>query len=197
MTVFDLLQRLLALFLLLFLSPLLLAIALVVRLRLGGPVLFRQQRPGLNGRPFQLIKFRTMTQQRDAFGALLPDSQRLTPIGQWLRNSSLDELPELLNIVRGEMAFVGPRPLLIEYMPLYTPNQARRHHVKPGLTGWAQVKGRNSLGWEEKFRLDVWYVDNRCLILDLYIIWLTIVIVLRREGISAAGQATMPPFSGS
>ena len=140
MTVFDLLQRLLALFLLLFLSPLLLAIALVVRLRLGGPVLFRQQRPGLNGRPFQLIKFRTMSQQRDAFGALLPDSQRLTPIGQWLRNSSLDELPELLNIVRGEMAFVGPRPLLIEYMPLYTPNQSR-HHVKPGLTGWAQVQG--------------------------------------------------------
>ena len=196
MTAADLLQRLLALLLLLLLSPLLLAIALLVRLRLGGPVLFRQQRPGLHGQPFQLIKFRTMTQQRDAFGALLPDAQRLTPMGQWLRTSSLDELPELLNILRGEMAFVGPRPLLMEYMSLYTPEQARRHHVKPGLTGWAQVQGRNSLGWGEKFRLDVWYVDNRSMVLDLYIIWLTFVIVLRRKGISAPGQATMTPFTG-
>jgi len=196
MTAADLLQRLLALLLLLLLSPLLLAIGLVVRLRLGGPVLFRQQRPGLHGQPFQLIKFRTMTQQRDAFGALLPDAQRLTPMGQWLRTSSLDELPELLNILRGEMAFVGPRPLLMEYMSLYSSEQARRHEVKPGLTGWAQVQGRNSLGWGEKFRLDVWYVDNRSLVLDLYIIWLTLVIVLRRKGISAAGQATMTPFTG-
>ena len=197
MIVFDLLQRLLALFLLMLLSPLLLAVALVVRLRLGGPVLFRHQRPGLHGRPFELFKFRTMTQQIDATGALLPDAQRLTPIGKLLRSSSLDELPELLNIVRGEMAFVGPRPLLMEYLPLYTLEQARRHQVKPGLTGWAQVHGRNSLGWEEKFRLDLWYVDNQSLALDLYIIWLTVVTVLRREGISAAGQATMNHFTGS
>jgi lipopolysaccharide/colanic/teichoic acid biosynthesis glycosyltransferase len=197
MTASDLLQRLLALLLLLLLSPLLLAIALVVRLRLGGPVLFSQQRPGLHSRPFRLIKFRTMTHQRDAHGALLPDAQRLTPVGQWLRTSSLDELPELLNILRGEMAFVGPRPLLMEYLPLYTPEQARRHHVKPGLTGWAQVQGRNALSWEEKFRLDIWYVDHHNLWLDLRILWLTLAAVIRREGISAAGEATMTPFTGS
>ena len=197
MTASDLLQRLLALLLLLLLSPLLLTIALVVRLRLGGPVLFRQQRPGLHGRPFQLVKFRTMTQRRDAFGVLLPDAQRLTPVGQWLRRSSLDELPELLNILRGEMAFVGPRPLLMEYLPLYSPEQARRHDVRPGLTGWAQVQGRNALSWEEKFRLDVWYVDHRSLGLDLRILWLTLATVIRRDGISAAGEATMTPFTGS
>lgn len=197
MSASDLLQRLLALFLLLLVSPLMLAIAFVLRLFLGGPVLFRHQRPGLQGRPFELIKFRTMTQQRDESGVLLPDAQRLTPIGKWLRTSSLDELPELFNIIRGEMAFVGPRPLLMEYLPLYTIEQARRHQVKPGLTGWAQVQGRNSIGWEEKFRLDIWYVDNQSLILDIYIIWLTIVVVLRCKGISAYGQATMPPFTGS
>jgi len=197
MTASDLLQRLLALLLLLLLSPLLLTIALVVRLRLGGPVLFRQQRPGLHGRPFQLVKFRTMTQRRDAVGVLLPDAQRLTPVGQWLRRSSLDELPELLNILRGEMAFVGPRPLLMEYLPLYSPEQARRHDVRPGLTGWAQVQGRNALSWEEKFRLDVWYVDHRSLGLDLRILWLTLATVIRRDGISAAGEATMTPFTGS
>lgn len=197
MTATDLLQRLLALLLLLLLSPLLLTIALVVRLRLGGPVLFRQQRPGLHGRPFQLVKFRTMTQRRDAVGVLLPDAQRLTPVGQWLRRSSLDELPELLNILRGEMAFVGPRPLLMEYLPLYSPEQARRHDVRPGLTGWAQVQGRNALSWEEKFRLDVWYVDHRSLGLDLRILWLTLATVIRRDGISAAGEATMTPFTGS
>lgn len=197
MTATDLLQRLLALLLLLLLSPLLLTIALVVRLRLGGPVLFRQQRPGLHGRPFQLVKFRTMTQRRNALGVLLPDAQRLTPVGQWLRRSSLDELPELLNILRGEMAFVGPRPLLMEYLPLYSPEQARRHDVRPGLTGWAQVQGRNALSWEEKFRLDVWYVDHRSLGLDLRILWLTLATVIRRDGISAAGEATMAPFTGS
>lgn len=197
MNVSDPLQRLLALLLLLLLSPLLLTIALVVRLRLGGPVLFRQQRPGLHGRPFQLVKFRTMTQRRDAVGVLLPDAQRLTPVGQWLRRSSLDELPELLNILRGEMAFVGPRPLLMEYLPLYSPEQARRHDVRPGLTGWAQVQGRNALSWEEKFRLDVWYVDHRSLGLDLRILWLTLATVIRRDGISAAGEATMTPFTGS
>ncbi len=197
MKVFYLLQRLLALLLLFLFSPLLLAIALVVRLRLGAPVFFRHQRPGLYGRPFELIKFRSMTQQRDARGSLLPDEQRLTPIGKLLRISSLDELPELLNIVRGEMAFVGPRPLLMEYLPLYSAEQARRHHVRPGITGWAQVHGRNSLSWEEKFRLDIWYVDNQNPALDLYIILMTIVIVLRRQGISAPGQATMSPFTGS
>ena len=197
MKVSDLLQRLLALFLLFLFSPLLLAVALVVRLCLGAPVFFRHQRPGLHGRPFELIKFRTMTQQRDACGSLLPDEQRLTPIGKLLRSSSLDELPQLINIVRGDMAFVGPRPLLMEYLPLYTAEQARRHQVRPGLTGWSQVKGRNSLGWNEKFRLDIWYVDHQNLALDLYIIWLTFVIVVRRQGISAPGQATMSPFTGS
>jgi len=197
MTLSDLLQRLLALVLVLLLSPLILAIALAVRLRLGGPVLFSQQRPGLHGRPFQLVKFRTMTQCRDGDGALLPDEQRLTPFGQWLRRSSLDELPELFNILRGDMVFVGPRPLLMEYLPLYSHEQARRHLVRPGLTGWAQVQGRNSLSWEDKFRLDVWYVDNRSLALDLWIVWLTIVTVIRRDGINAVGEATMTPFTGS
>ena len=197
MTVSDLLQRLLALVLLVLFSPLMLAIAIVVRLRLGGPVLFSQRRPGLHGRPFQLVKFRTMTQCRDGDGALLPDEQRLTSFGQWLRRSSLDELPELFNILRGDMVFVGPRPLLMEYLPLYSPEQARRHLVRPGLTGWAQVQGRNSLSWEDKFRLDVWYVDNRNLALDLRILWLTILTVIRRDGISAVGEATMTPFTGS
>ena len=197
MTLSDLLQRLLALVVVLLLSPLILAIALAVRLRLGGPVLFSQQRPGLHGRPFQLVKFRTMTQCRDGDGALLPDAQRLTSFGQWLRRSSLDELPELFNILRGDMVFVGPRPLLMEYLPLYSHEQARRHLVRPGLTGWAQVQGRNSLSWEDKFRLDVWYVDNRSLALDLWIVWLTIVTVIRRDGINAVGEATMTPFTGS
>ena len=197
MTLSDLLQRLLALVLVLLLSPLILAIALAVRLRLGGPVLFSQQRPGLHGRPFQLVKFRTMTQCRDGDGALLPDEQRLTSFGQWLRRSSLDELPELFNILRGDMVFVGPRPLLMEYLPLYSHEQARRHLVRPGLTGWAQVQGRNSLSWEDKFRLDVWYVDNRSLVLDLWIVWLTLVTVIRRDGINAVGEATMAPFTGS
>ena len=197
MTLSDLLQRLLALVLVLLLSPLILAIALAVRLRLGGPVLFSQQRPGLHGRPFQLVKFRTMTQCRDGDGALLPDERRLTSFGQWLRRSSLDELPELFNILRGDMVFVGPRPLLMEYLPLYSHEQARRHLVRPGLTGWAQVQGRNSLSWEDKFRLDVWYVDNRSLALDLWIVWLTIVTVIRRDGINAVGEATMTPFTGS
>ena len=193
----DLLQRFLAFVLVLLLSPLILTIALAVRLRLGGAVLFSQQRPGLHGRPFQLVKFRTMTQCRDSDGALLPDERRLTPFGQWLRRSSLDELPELFNILRGDMVFVGPRPLLMEYLPLYSHEQARRHLVRPGLTGWAQVQGRNSLSWVDKFQLDVWYVENRSLALDLWIVWLTIVTVSRREGINAVGEATMSPFTGS
>ena len=169
----DLLQRLLALLLLLLLSPLLLVIAILVRLYLGGPVLFLQKRPGLNGQPFLLVKFRTMSQQCDGNGVILPDSQRLGAFGRWLRKNSLDELPELINILKGDMVFIGPRPLLMDYLPLYNKMQARRHLVKPGLTGWAQVHGRNSLSWDEKFRLDVWYVDNRSLILDLRIIQLT------------------------
>ena len=197
MVISDLLQRLLALFLLLILSPLLLAISLIIYLHFGVPVLFLQQRPGLHGRPFLLVKFRTMTQTRDAQGALHPDRDRLTPLGKWLRRSSVDELPELFNILRGEMAFVGPRPLFMEYLPLYTSDQARRHNVRPGLTGWAQVQGRNALSWEEKFRLDAWYVDHRNVILDLRILWLTLATVLERKGISSVGEATVAPFTGS
>ena len=197
MIVVDLLQRVLALVLLLLFSPLLLVIAIVVRLRLGRPVLFFQKRPGLNGKPFLLIKFRTMSQQCDEHGVDLPDSQRLSPFGQWLRRSSLDELPELINILKGEMAFVGPRPLLMEYLPLYNKVQARRHLVKPGLTGWAQVHGRNTLSWDEKFKLDVWYVDHRSLALDLRIIQLTMAALIRRDGITAVGEATTTPFNGS
>ena len=190
-------DRFVALIALLILSPLLLLRSLLVRVRLGSPVLFCQQRPGYRGRPFWLIKFRTMTNARDASGALLPDAQRLTPFGCWLRNSSIDELPGLLNILRGEMSFIGPRPLLMQYLPLYSPEQARRHDVKPGFSGWAQINGRNAISWEEKFRLDVWYVDNQSFWLDLRICVITIWKVLRREGISAAGEATMTPFTGS
>jgi lipopolysaccharide/colanic/teichoic acid biosynthesis glycosyltransferase len=177
--------------------PALAVIAALVRLDLGAPVLFRQMRPGLNGRPFPLIKFRTMTDARDASGQLLPDEQRLTPLGRALRRLSLDELPELLNVLRGEMSLVGPRPLLARYLDRYTPAQARRHEVRPGITGWAQVHGRNALTWEEKFALDVWYVDHVSLWLDLSILWRTLLVVLRREGISAPDHSTMPEFTGS
>jgi lipopolysaccharide/colanic/teichoic acid biosynthesis glycosyltransferase len=172
-------------------------LALLVRVKIGSPVLFAQLRPGLRGKPFRLVKFRSMTDARDAKGVLLPDAERLTPFGRLLRASSLDELPELLNVLAGEMSLVGPRPLLMEYLPLYTPEQARRHEVPPGLTGWTQVNGRNALSWEEKFALDVWYVDNRSLWLDLRILGRTIAKVLRREGISASDHATMPKFEGS
>ncbi len=177
-------------------SPVLLLIEFLVKTRLGNPVLFKQTRPGLNGTPFALYKFRTMTDARDEKGRLLPDAERLTRIGRFLRSTSLDELPELINVLKGEMSIVGPRPLLMQYLDRYTPEQARRHEVKPGITGWAQVNGRNSISWEEKFRLDVWYVDNWSLALDLRIIWMTALKVLRREGISAAGEATMPEFFG-
>lgn len=177
-------------------SPLLTAIALFVRIKLGSPVLFRQQRPGLHGKPFTLLKFRTMNDARDPDGNLLPDEQRLTPFGQFLRRTSLDELPELFNVLRGEVSLVGPRPLLMRYLDRYTPEQMRRHEVKPGITGWAQVNGRNALSWEEKFALDVWYVDHLSFWLDLKIILLTIWKVLRREGISQDGFATMPEFMG-
>ena len=175
----------------------LLVLTLLVRRKLGRPAFFRQTRPGLHGRPFQMVKFRTMTDARGPDGALLPDADRLTPFGRFLRGSSLDELPELWNVLRGDMSLVGPRPLLMEYLPLYTPEQARRHAVRPGITGWAQVNGRNALSWEEKFALDVWYVDHQSLALDISILWRTVRKVLVREGISAAGEATMPRFDGS
>lgn len=190
---FDLLAS--ALGLLLLAVPLVL-LAWQVRRKLGSPVLFTQVRPGLHGRPFRMVKFRTMTDERDASGALLPDGQRLTPFGRFLRASSLDELPELWNVLRGEMSLVGPRPLLMEYLPLYSPEQARRHEARPGITGWAQVNGRNAISWADKFALDVWYVDHRSLWLDVRILWLTVRKVLVRDGISAAGEATMPRFEG-
>lgn len=172
-------------------------IAVLVRLRLGSPVLFRQTRAGLHGKPFQIVKFRTMNDARGDDGALLPDAQRLTRLGRYLRASSLDELPELWNVLKGDMSLVGPRPLLMDYLPLYSPEQARRHDVRPGVTGWAQVNGRNSLSWEEKFRLDVWYVDHRTFWLDLKILLLTARKVWEREGVSAVGEATMPRFTGT
>jgi len=189
--------RLLAVLLLLLLAPLLGLLAVLIRLFLGSPILFRQLRPGLYARPFLLLKFRTMRDALGPDGVPLPDAQRLTRFGRWLRSTSLDELPELWNILRGEMAFVGPRPLLVQYLPLYTPEQARRHDVLPGITGWAQVNGRNAISWEKKFALDVWYVDHRSFWLDCRILWLTLATVLRRDGVSAAGEATLAPFTGS
>lgn len=179
------------------LSPILAAIAILVWLNFGRPVLFRQVRPGRYGAPFEMIKFRTMRDAVDHNGVPLSDEQRLTRFGRLLRSTSLDELPELINIVRGEMSLVGPRPLLMQYLPLYSPEQARRHAVRPGLTGWAQVNGRNALSWEDKFALDTWYVDHHSFVLDLSILWLTMRKVLLREGISAAGEATMAPFTGN
>jgi len=186
-----------AFFALLLLALPLLVLAWLIRRKLGSPVLFKQLRPGLQGRPFTMVKFRTMTDERGLDGALLPDAQRLTPFGRFLRASSLDELPELWNVLKGEMSLVGPRPLLMEYLPLYTPEQARRHEVRPGITGWAQVNGRNAISWEDKFALDVWYVNKRNLWLDVKILWRTVRKVLVRDGISAAGEATMTKFTGS
>lgn len=177
--------------------PLLLFLALLVRAFLGGPVLFRQPRPGLHGRPFELVKFRTMRDARDARGQPLPDEQRLTRFGRFLRASSLDELPELWNVVRGDMSLVGPRPLLMDYLPLYSPEQARRHAVRPGITGWAQVNGRNALDWETRLAMDVWYVDNRSFWLDLKILWRTLATVFSGRDVSHAGHATMPRFTGT
>ena len=179
------------------LSPLLGLTALLVYLELGFPALFRQQRPGLCDKPFTLYKFRTMTDARDGQGNLLPDAERLSPLGRFLRSTSLDELPELFNVLKGDMSLVGPRPLLMQYLDRYTPEQRRRHEVKPGITGWAQVNGRNALTWEEKFALDVWYVDHRSLWLDLKILALTSWKTLQREGISQPGQATAEEFTGS
>lgn len=182
--------------LLLLTLPLMLATALAVRLAMGDPVLLRQTRPGKDGVPFSFYKFRTMTEERDGAGRLLPDERRLTPFGHWLRATSLDELPQLVNVLRGDMSLVGPRPLLMEYMPLYSPQQARRHEVRPGITGWAQVNGRNALSWEERFRLDVWYVDHRSLLLDLRILLLTVLRVFQARGVTQPGQATMTRFTG-
>lgn len=181
---------------LLILSPMLVAISLIVRVKLGTPIIFRQIRPGKDGKPFTIYKFKTMTDDRDAIGKLLSDANRLSPFGQFLRSTSIDELPELINVWKGDMSLVGPRPLLMQYLARYTPEQARRHQVKPGITGWAQVNGRNSLSWEEKFKLDIWYVDNWSVWLDIKIIFKTIIKVFLRENISAKGEATMPEFQG-
>lgn len=191
---FDIVAALLALVVLL---PLLGSVALLVRVFIGRPVVFMQRRPGLGGRPFKILKFRTMTQDRGDDGCMLPDELRLTWLGRLLRATSLDELPELLNVLRGDMSLVGPRPLLIEYLERYTTEQARRHEVRPGITGWAQVKGRNSISWQSKFDLDIWYVDHQSLRLDVQILWMTIAAVFGRRGINSEGHATMPPFLGS
>jgi sugar transferase EpsL len=181
---------------LLLLTPVLVGVGVLVCLKLGRPIFFRQQRPGLNGKPFTLLKFRTMTTEHDGQGNLLPDTKRLTPFGQFLRNTSLDELPELFNVLKGDMSLVGPRPLLMQYLDRYTPEQRRRHKVTPGITGWAQVNGRNAITWEQKFKLDVWYVDNQSLWLDMKIIALTTWRILKREGINQPGQATADEFKG-
>ena len=179
---------------LLLLSPVICVLAVLVRAKLGSPILFRQERPGLHGQVFELRKFRSMTSALDAKGDLEPEEQRLTPFGKWLRATSLDELPELWNVIRGEMSLVGPRPLLVEYLPLYSPEQARRHQVRPGITGWAQVNGRNALTWEEKFQFDIWYVDHMKVSVDASILLRTIWSVFRREGINPEGSSTMPHF---
>jgi sugar transferase EpsL len=191
---FDLALSISAFFLL---SFFLLIIAVLVRLKIGSPVLFRQVRPGLRGQPFTIYKFRTMTDERDENGNLLPDEERLTPLGRFLRKTSMDELPEFFNVIKGNMSIVGPRPLLMQYLDLYTPEQARRHDVRPGITGWAQVNGRNAISWEDKFKLDVWYVDNWSLWMDVKVIAMTVMKVLKREGISQTGHATAQEFLGS
>jgi sugar transferase EpsL len=191
--IFDFFLALLAIILF---SPVLVGLALMARQRLGTPILFRQYRPGLRGKVFTLFKFRTMNDKRDPAGQLMPDAERLEPFGRLLRSSSLDELPELFNVLKGEMSLVGPRPLLIEYLELYSPEQMRRNEVKPGITGWAQVNGRNNLSWEEKFALDIWYIDNLSLWLDLKILLLTARQIIMREGINQPGQATVEHFRG-
>lgn len=193
--IFDILCSGLAL---LVLWPVFLAVAVWVRLKLGSPVLFKQQRPGWHGKPFQMIKFRTMiSQTHDAQGRPLPDDQRLTPFGLWLRATSLDELPELLNVLTGDMSVVGPRPLMMKYLDRYTPEQNRRHEARPGITGWAQVNGRNNISWEEKFKLDVWYVDHQSFGLDMKILWLTFRQVVKRSDVAKDGHATVDEFMGT
>lgn len=178
------------------LAPAIIVLICLIRLKLGSPVIFAQVRPGLNGKPFTMVKFRTMTDEKDSLGNLLPDEQRLTAFGRLLRSTSLDELPELWNVLKGDMSLVGPRPLLMHYLPLYSVHQSRRHEMKPGITGWAQVNGRNAISWEEKFNLDVWYVDNQSAWLDFKILWLTVMKVVGRADISEEGGVTMTPFTG-
>lgn len=192
--IFD---KLFALFLIALFLPVYAVISLLIYLKMGKPILFRQKRPGLSGKVFNIYKFRTMTNERNDSGELLPDKERLPSLGRYIRSLSLDELPQLFNVLKGEMSFVGPRPLLVEYLPLYDDEQKRRHDVKPGITGWAQVNGRNALSWEDKFKLDVWYVDNQSLWLDLKILLLTVKKVVNRDGISNTGEATMSKFTGN
>lgn len=177
--------------------PLLLIVAVLVRVKLGSPVLFCQKRPGLNSRIFEMLKFRTMTDARNNLGVLLPDAERLSSFGVWLRSTSLDELPELLNVLKGDMSIVGPRPLLAQYLDRYSPRQARRHEVRPGLTGWAQVNGRNALSWEDKFEFDIWYIDHQTLRFDVYVILKTLGVLIKRNGVSSSDSVTMPEFLGS
>ena len=192
--VFDFLV---ALFALLTLLPVIIVVAVLIRFKLGSPILFTQDRPGLNGRIFKMMKFRSMLDAKDKQGNLLPDNERMTKFGAFLRSTSLDELPGLFNVLKGDMSLVGPRPLLVQYLPLYSSEQARRHNVRPGITGWAQVNGRNAISWDQKFKLDVWYVDNQSLLLDFKILLLTVKKVFVREGISADGHVTIEPFKGS
>lgn len=191
---FDLIFTLSALFILL---PVIVVVAFLVRFKLGSPILFTQDRPGLNGKIFKMMKFRSMLDGKDKQGNLLPDDERMTKFGAFLRSTSLDELPGLFNVLKGDMSLVGPRPLLVQYLPLYNKEQARRHNVRPGITGWAQVNGRNAISWEQKFKLDVWYVDNQSFLLDIKILLLTVKKVFVREGISADGHVTIEPFKGS
>lgn len=179
------------------LAPVLVVLAILIRVRLGSPVLFAQLRPGLGGRPFRMIKFRSMTSERGPDGQLRPDDERLTQLGRWLRRTSLDELPELWNVLLGHMSLVGPRPLLMQYLERYDSRQARRHEVRPGITGWAQINGRNAISWNEKFELDVWYVEHRSLALDARILWRTVIGVIRGSGVNAPGHATAPEFTGN
>ena len=197
MTIKRLFDFLFAVILLVLFSIPMVAIAIIIFISMGGPVLFKQIRPGYLGKPFIIMKFRTMKNETVYNGRSLQDSARLTRVGRVLRKFSLDELPQLFNVIKGDLSFVGPRPLLMQYLPRYTPEQARRHEVKPGITGWAQVNGRNTISWDEKFKLDVWYVDHRSFLLDMKIIWLTVIRVLKREGINANGHETMPEFTGS
>lgn len=187
----------LSLVIIILLSWLMIITAIIIRLKLGSPIIFKQKRPGLHGKPFYVYKFRTMTDEKDSNGELLPDSIRLTKTGEIIRKLSLDELPQLFNVLKGDLSLVGPRPLLMEYLELYTPEQARRHEVKPGITGWAQVNGRNAISWEDKFKLDVWYVDNQSFLLDLKILFLTVLKVFKSEGINQKGQATIEKFKGT